>query len=315
MKSKLSIVLIAACLLSCKDNLNDKSKRNQNWAWWIDATTGKASWVHVNEGDPVKNGKYTLFYFNGNVYQKGKRVDGKDVDTIFYFDVNGGLAEYEVIKADTTLQYYVKNGPARLFFSDGKTTAIGVIKDHQIGDKWQHYLHNGHPDYIKNINNGTGWLTWYYDNGKVKDSDYYEDEKSFNITHWNENGHLKSSDEFKDHNLNGLHKEFYDDGNIEVTGYTVNGKRNGEEKFWYEDGKLQATKYQINGIPNGPQTTYSENGKIELTGNYLNGKADGDFKKYDENGKVVRELVFKDGALIKNKTSDSLKNDDLFNKH
>ena len=94
MRYKIYIILTAFTLFSCKDNFSDKNKRNENWAWWTDAKTGKSKWIPVNgDGYPVTDGKYTRFYFNGNVYDKGKLVDGKDADTIFCYDLNGHLQE------------------------------------------------------------------------------------------------------------------------------------------------------------------------------------------------------------------------------
>ena len=307
MRYKLPIILVVFVFFSCKDNFDDKSKRNENWVWWVDAKTGKAGWIHYyGNGILAKNGKYTRFYFNGNVYSRGRLVDGMDVDTVFYYNINGQPLQYKIIKADT-LEYFIHNGPTKMFYASGEVAAAGIVKNHTYGNKWISYFKNGKPDYAKNLKNDTGWATRYYDNGKVEDSDYYEGEKSFNVKHWYENGQLAQSRELKNGGLNGLIKQYYDNGQLHKIGYIKNGKQYGMVKAYYEDGKIYTMGNESNGILNGTQIIYYENGNILIEGNAVNGKPDGELKRYDERGKLIVDRIFKDGVLIEDKIKDPLK--------
>ena len=177
MKKILPVLLFALIFFSCRDQFSDKTKRNENWAWWLDAKTKKAGWIPVNEGEPVKNGKYILFYHNGIVYKKGTLVNGTDADTVFYFNINRKLQEYTLRKKDNLSEYYFKNGPIKMYYPNGRLLAIGVVKNHGVGDRWSHFFENGHLEFIQNLKNDTGWQISYDKNGKLKDSIYYGGEK------------------------------------------------------------------------------------------------------------------------------------------
>lgn len=300
MKNKLLIIFIAFIFLGCKDKFDDKSKRNENWVWWTDAKTGKSSWIPVNRGEPVKNGKYIRFYANGNKFRAGTLKGGVDVDTIFYYDMNGVPEEYKIAKDST--EYFFKNGPIKLVFIDGSLSATGIVKNHTYGDKWISYFFSSKkPRSIKNLKNDTGWVTYYYENGNVKDSDYYEGKNSFNIKHWYDNGQLEIIDEFRNHNFNGIGKKFYRDGKLKALGYNVDGKVEGEEKFWYENGKIQAIEHKVHDVLDGQQIIYYENGQIQVELMAKDGKRDGECKKCDEDGKLIVDVIFKDGIAVENK--------------
>src|SRR5436309_2751765 len=97
--------------ISCNRNdINDKSKRNQYWAWWIDAKTGKAGWIPLSNNPTWQNGDYTKFYFNGQIHIKGKIKDGENVDTTYWYDLNGKLSFYSYKEDDSTKFFYIHDG-------------------------------------------------------------------------------------------------------------------------------------------------------------------------------------------------------------
>jgi len=306
MKKIFSFTLLSLLLIGCKDDISDKSKRNENWVWWIDAKTGKAGWVPVNGNVPrVTDGRYTQFYFNGNVHKKGKLVNGQDADTIFAYDIKGNLQGYQVLKGDS-LEYFIHNGPIKIYNQKGIVTAIGVVINHDYGNKWISYFDNGKPQYVRNSKTDTGWATRYYYNGKVSDSEYYEGQHVFNLKHWFENGQLAESNEFKNGDFNGLQKEYYLNGRLKVLANIINGKSNGEETHWFEDGKLNAVIHRKNGVYDGRQIIYYENGNIQFDFIAKDGKGNGESKKYDKNGKLIADFILKDGIRIEDKLNVSL---------
>jgi antitoxin component YwqK of YwqJK toxin-antitoxin module len=313
MKCTRLFILIALAFIGCKDNIADKDKKNENWVWWVDTKTGKAQWVpYEGDGITAKNGKYTRFYFNGNKYCSGRLVAGADADTVFYYDMRGNLFKYEVPKADS-LDYFIHNGPTKMFYPDGKIAASGIVKNHTYGDKWISYFKNGQPDNVRNLKNDTGWVTIYYDNGNVRDSDYFEGEKSFNIKHWYDFGQLQQSQEFKNGDLNGLIRQYYPSGKLHKIGVIKNGRPYGMVKAYYEDGNIYSTGNEVDGILNGLQMAYYENGNIWITGNVKNGKLDGEIKKYDKNGKLILDRIYKNGELIEDKISSPYHEFNWFN--
>ena len=65
------------------------------------------------------------------------------------------------------------------------------------------------------------------------------------------------------------HKQYYDNGNLKVTGiYDENGQKTGEWK------------------------SYHENGKLYSVGKFENGKATGKWKFFDENGNLTKTETY-----------------------
>jgi len=306
MRYKLSVILIACYLLGCKGNLDDKSKRNENWVWWVDAKTGKARWIPVTEDEPqVKDGRYTRFYFNGNVFEKGRLVDGKNVDTTFNYDIRGYL-QYYILSKDSAA-HFVKNGPAKVYYQSGSVKAMGDIKNHTYGDNWTSYFKNGKPGYLRNSKNGTGWAVRLYNNGLMKDSCYIDSGEEYLVRHYYPNGQLAKSIEFSNHNYNGLQKEYYTNGKLKAICPRVNGVFNGKEFRWYEDGHLLEISYKKDDEFNGgPDSVYYENGKVKMVAYMKNNKLDGEVKQYNEKGKLISDVIMKDGAKVEDKLNASL---------
>lgn len=88
----------------------------------------------------------------------------------------------------------------------------------------------------------------------------------------------------------------YDDGTYSE--YTlVNGKINGLRKDFYENGNIESEYFKLNGELNGSFKSYYSSGKLSLTGNYLNGKKHGIFVEYDEDGVKNKEIEMANGML------------------
>ncbi|OCX51118.1 hypothetical protein BEL04_20620 [Mucilaginibacter sp. PPCGB 2223] len=151
MKRYCIIILAAFTFIGCKDGIDDQSKRNDENCWWVDAKTGKGRWIPIGDHRTVKSGRYTLFYRNGKIFETGKLVEGKNVDTIFNYDKNGHLLEYVLLQQDTTNYYILTDGPKVYFYQNGGKKAEGIAKNHQIGDKWRTYYKNGRISWPKII--------------------------------------------------------------------------------------------------------------------------------------------------------------------
>ena len=63
------------------ERIDDLSKRNENWYWFVDKFTGRGSWVPVGEKMGLKKGDYTLFYSTGEINEFGKIKDSIHIDT------------------------------------------------------------------------------------------------------------------------------------------------------------------------------------------------------------------------------------------
>ena len=46
MKIHFTIIFIVVMLISCgNDNINNRNKRNDKWAWWVDVKNENGKWI------------------------------------------------------------------------------------------------------------------------------------------------------------------------------------------------------------------------------------------------------------------------------
>jgi antitoxin component YwqK of YwqJK toxin-antitoxin module len=172
MKSKI-MIFVSFLIYGCQNvDINDKDKRNENWIYWVDSSTGEASWITVSDQTTVKNGRFTSFFKNGKIYEKGKFKNGECIDTIYCYDINENLQKYVLVKPDTLPHYYIREGSYVAYFQSGKILEKGIIKNHRRGDRWTRYFENGKIEFIHDFKDGNGLTLWYYDNGQISDSAY-----------------------------------------------------------------------------------------------------------------------------------------------
>ena len=278
-------------------DIEDSSKRNENWVYWVDKTSGKASWIPVKSNETtLKDGIYTRFYKTGTIYQKGKLKNGKDIDTIYFYDLNEKLIQYSIVKPDTLIHYYLKNGPYISYSQDGKIFEKGIIENHQIGDEWTKYFDNGKIDLTKKLVNGTGWNYWYYRNGQISDQIYHLNGKTNGeLKIWFENGQIREISNWKKGIQEGMYEVYYENGQLEEKVNWINGKRNGKLERWYKNGQKEQEIFFKNGQEDGDVLQWHQNGKTKAILKYISGKPDGKVTTYFENGQIKAEGFYKDG--------------------
>lgn len=317
MKQKLVLFLLIL-IYSCNNaDINDTNKRNENWVYWVDSNTGEASWIPVKDQTTVKDGKYTSFYSKGTIYEKGKLKNGKNIDTIYWYDQNEKLIHFALIKSDKFIQYYVNDGPYISYFQDGKVFEKATIKKHKVKDQWTRYYNNGNIEWITDLKEGTGLKTWYFEDGQLSQStDYVKGKLHGKNESWYKNGQRKEISNWSNGNQNGLFEYFYENGKPEERTNWVNGKTEGKSESWYEDGKQKNIKFfksdlmdgnlkqwytngqmqlEANfslGKKNGKAIKYYKNGNLQAEGFYKNDLEDGTFKWYDENGRLVKKVDY-----------------------
>lgn len=205
-------------LISCKEgDFNDESKRNENWAYWIDEDAGKASWIPIADETTVENGVYHLFYANGKIYEKGKLKNKTNVDTVFRYDENGDIIKYQIYQKDTILYVYLKDGDYLEKYHNGKIYQKGKLTNGVFNDDWVRYYENGQPEWIQECTNGTGTVTWFFENGNVSSKEYRVNRKAHGeVKHWYENGNLKEVSYWINGLQNGLYSLYYENGALKM---------------------------------------------------------------------------------------------------
>jgi antitoxin component YwqK of YwqJK toxin-antitoxin module len=271
----IAILIFSSCN---RDNINDSSKRNMNWVWWVDAHTGKGKWIPTGYATTVKDGTFTRFYITGQIFETGKYKDGIEVDTAFYYDFKAQIIYYRVVKSgDSIYDYYMNDGPIKLYLQRGSLFKDETIKDHKAIGQLTAYYENGNKkfqDYVED----TGWQVEYYEDGQLKDSGY--DEPGRNqapYKSWYENGQVSYIINGRDGIAYGPVIQYYENGQIKDSAYFIDNSEEGTAKHWYNNGHLQ------------------------YVGEIKNNQKDGIITAYYESGEVNKISVFKTGSLINQK--------------
>ncbi len=288
---RILLVLPLFILLSCsEDNINNKSKRNPDWVWWEDAETGIGEWLRHGPHSTVDNGSYTLFYYSGYLFEKGKLVNGKNTDTIFRYDVDGTLMFYTF--REKYDDYYINDGYHEIFNQMGTLIAKGQVENHKEHNQWKQYDDNGKMYRKLDCVRDTGWIVYFNKVGQITDSIYHaKGLNNFKIKQWFDNGLPKNICDYKVPVYQGISKSYYSNGQIKDSSLTKNGKGIGFLYQWDKNGNLKATgQYNKNSQLDGKMTEYHKSGKVKQIFYFNNGEPIiGSFKEYNEDGEIIDE--------------------------
>lgn len=151
-------------------------------------------------------------------------------------------------------------------------------------------------DKNKQATNGT--IVEFWENGKkhrffstvdgLADGDYmvYTDQEI-----------LRAQHQMKQGKMNGLSKQYYDDGKLQVERFTENGKANGSSKEYYQNGNLSLEATFKDNKPEGLAKRYYETGELQIEQNHKDGQLNGQMKQYYEDGTLKTEAVYKNGKM------------------
>ena len=305
-----TITILAILIISCNDasnkkaserekGIDNKEKRNENWSWVTDLNGENGEWVRIGENNTIENGRFTNFYYNGNIRTKGKLKNGELVDTLYSFDLEGKLLYYE--RNDTFPKfryYYKKNGEVREYYPTGEILQKSTINNHLEAGVWNNYYKNGAIWKYGNYNNGNGWNVFLYPSGGKKDSSYWIDGyQTGEARFWYENGKLKEISNWKKSKQHGSIKRFYKNGTLKYIAHNKSGILNGKYEEYYKNGSIKISVGYIEGKKQGKYFQYWENGNLMIEEDYLNDSLVGEQKYYYESGqlyssgiKTVKEL-------------------------
>jgi antitoxin component YwqK of YwqJK toxin-antitoxin module len=96
--------------------------------------------------------------------------------------------------------------------------------------------------------------------------------------------------------LNGITKEFYEDGELKVEWKYIDNKLNGISKEYHKDGTYSEWNYQNGQLIEGK--SYFKSGKILQEYTFKKGKRDGTAIRYYETGEKETVWEFKNDVLI-----------------
>ena len=246
--------------------------------------------IKINRRDQnnLKQGRWYIFYDNGNVKVEGIYKDDKKEGYFKEYAENGDLVSVwkyindvkqedaeEVTKVDVQNEYY----------PDGKLKASGTYR-------------NGIPEGIRREYSKEGEIerSFIYRNGYVIGEGIVKEDGA-KEGHWKEyynDGTLRSEGDYKEGKPVGEWKYFYPGGTEEQSGkYSITGKMTGKWKWFFENSQLMIEEEYINGLKDGMHTEYEENGKKIEEGEYLKGLEEGPW--FTVSGDYFERGTYRDG--------------------
>lgn len=246
----------------------------------------------------IKNGESITYLDNGNVYEKGNYVDGKQigewttynkgkVSRKYLYKIGDG--NYEVIYRDYPEELkdgmsYVEKGSYTNGKEDGYfieveniDRAIWLDSERNLGgDKKKigkgHY-ENGHKE---------GMWIYYNEKGVEKDKIFYIKDKR--------DGRGKIIDNDIEYAGSNNHFNNFRKGNLENIPFkdSIDAKKNGQWQFNYDNGFKLLVNFN-KGIKFGEWIGYNENNLIIEKGHYTDGKMDGEWIYYDDERTIMLE--------------------------
>ena len=205
----------------------------------------------------------------------------------------------------------VRVGNWTWFYKDGTKEQEGTYdeKGKKI-NTWIYYYENGNIK-KEECYSANGFNRAYYNNKQLYFAVEIKDFKRVgSYTEYHRNGELKMSGTYVDDELEHNAVWFYENGNKEMEGSFMKGKRTGLWKYYYrESGSLGSEGEYLNDKENGHWTYYYEASNQNQAsekrreGNYENGNREGEWITYYENGKILHKGSYKlgleEGKIIK----------------
>jgi len=244
---------------------------------------------------PSKHGDFVLYAENGVEIERGTYANGQQNGDFVYHHLNGKLAAKKSFENGIAVGNWIE------YYDDGNlrsTIEYGEQFYWPSGHE-KHFFESGNLQFEKMIgNNGQGFKTEYYADGKLKERIVYEHGPSEQSAYysWFPNGSLQRKTYYRAKN-DTVSAEFYPDGFLKSINLQERGYQYQEQRSYFENHQLERESIVdvVDGLTHQKQATYSDKG-IQLTVMQIDGKKR-IFKEYWNDGKLKFEKQFDDNLL------------------
>lgn len=301
MRNVMTMFLLSIFFLGCDNSadINDSTKRNENWCWFVDKNTGKGEWVPIGDETTLEDGDYTLFFCNGAIRKKGKLKDQKDCDTMYYYDLKEVLISKIFQDENGKLQEIMPNGKYKGYYATCELSVEGEFIDNKQVGKRTEYYKNGNIKAQSEVIDGVTWYTTYNEQGQILDSVITINGKLNGLAkYWYPNGQLEAIRYFKDDLRHGDFIFYHNNGQLKQTIKFFNDIPEDTVRDWYDNGQLRFIKQYKNGKKIGSERTWHSNGNIRSIFSFTDDKEHGDYVMYHENGVKQREGKYNMGQKV-----------------
>lgn len=240
----------------------------------------------------ILDGPFKEYYENGriNTISEVRKGKGNGLKTEYY--VNGAV--YSKVK----LEDGDREGPCTSWYENGQEESKEIFKKGKLHGKCTYYHRNGKVRTELTYDNGVqdGPSTTWDDEGRILFKDEYKRGHISKISHYNVlTGKLVKENVIEDREKNLI--QIYDPvGNlVKEAVCDRDGNYNGLYKEYYLNGAVELQKNYENGKTNGKSISYFENGKVEKELNYKEGELQGMYNSFHDNGKKAKEGMYENG--------------------
>jgi diguanylate cyclase (GGDEF)-like protein/PAS domain S-box-containing protein len=138
----------------------------------------------------------------------------------------------------------------------------------------------------------------YFFSGQLKSEGQYQDDKLNGLyKEYSEDGQPYLEINFKDGIENGPYKEYFQSGPLAKEANFENGQFEGLYKEYYEDGTPFKEFNFAHGKRQGEGKIYHPNGELQAKLNFKDDQTQGNYQEFDENGELVANEVLSQSSL------------------
>jgi len=214
-------------------------------------------------------------------------------DIADYFNLIQGTRQLTYKSRDTVTNRY--------YYENGVLVGKGVlINNKTLVGPWSFYYPAGNTKCVGNYNSSgekEGEWTFYFYPETLKAIEIFKNGKLEGVQkNYFDNGNISSVSEYKNDLMDGLVTTYYYSGiKKSISNYKL-GKKDGAQKVFHSNGNISESNNYTAGVISGTSYGYFKSGKLKQTEQYVDGKEDGPYKSYNENGTLSAE-----GQFVKDK--------------
>jgi len=97
---------------------------------------------------------------------------------------------------------------------------------------------------------------------------------------------------------NGRFVTYYNNGNVEKSGWIEANSNIGEWKYFYPDGSLETSGHFKKDLPDGLWQFFYKDGSLKQSGTYKDGVEHGEWLFYDEEGNLKKYFYYHQGQIL-----------------
>ncbi|MCE2573442.1 toxin-antitoxin system YwqK family antitoxin [Motilimonas eburnea] len=241
----------------------------------------------------VLEGKYLTYDYLGRIAEEGRYQDGEK---------QGRWSFYEEGKLLKEEQYQRGLLAGRtVYHENGQVSAEGTLANVDNGNvhlphwTWVYYHDTGKVESKGGLLQGNRHGQWlFYDQeGRVEQQGHYVDGEKHGTWLSFEQGREKTLKTYQYSVLEGIYKEYHENGQVYIETTMHQGYADGPYKFYHSNGQVAEAGTFISGNKQGEFIQYYENGQIRGKSEYRDGYYNGDFISYYENGKIRSQGAYK----------------------